>query len=255
VSLLNNFFECPWKWYFRNFLQLPEIKSDSLALGSAVHSAIEMVLKADKIPSEKAIRDVIERSFEKEGVEDQRILPKLINDGVEIVLNWIKASYEDLAPSRESERPVSFKDPRFSHLNLYGKIDLTENFSNGTVSVTDFKTGSSKTSGVIEKIDDEGRLSTYMRQLAMYSYLIRGRYKKDVVSSKLYFLESKAGDKNMIYATHVGGEQIDLLIRDIEDYDKLLKCGEWTTGVCNAKLYGGGDECEYCKLAREVYKK
>mgnify|MGYP003510969113 CR=1 FL=1 len=22
VTLLNNFFECPWKWYFRNFLKL-----------------------------------------------------------------------------------------------------------------------------------------------------------------------------------------------------------------------------------------
>ena len=30
VSLLNNFFECPWKWYFRNFLKLPEIKSSFL---------------------------------------------------------------------------------------------------------------------------------------------------------------------------------------------------------------------------------
>ena len=27
VSMLNNFFECPWKWYFRNFLKLPETKS------------------------------------------------------------------------------------------------------------------------------------------------------------------------------------------------------------------------------------
>jgi hypothetical protein len=29
VTLLNNFFECPWKWYFRNFLQLPDVKGAS----------------------------------------------------------------------------------------------------------------------------------------------------------------------------------------------------------------------------------
>jgi hypothetical protein len=59
----------------------------------------------------------------------------------------------------------------------------------------------------------------------------------------------------MIYATRVGEEQIDLLVRDIADYDKLLKSGEWTERPCNAKQYGGGDECEHCKLAREIYKK
>jgi ATP-dependent helicase/DNAse subunit B len=50
VSMLNNFFECPWKWYFRNFLKLPELKGVSLALGSAVHSTIEYILKSSSLP-------------------------------------------------------------------------------------------------------------------------------------------------------------------------------------------------------------
>ena len=255
VSLLNNFFECPWKWYFRNFLKLPEIKSDSLALGSAVHSAIELVLKAGKVPSDKAIKECIENSFEKEGISDPRTLKKLVSEGVEIVGKWVKNSYKDLAPKYESERSVSFKDPRYPHLNLYGKIDLTEKYPDGRVDVTDFKTGSSKTSGVIEKLDEENRLSSFMRQLAMYSYLIRGADKKDVSILKLYFLEAKDGDKNMIYATSIGENEIDLLVRDIKDYDQALKSGDWVNRPCYAKTYGKGDECEYCKLAKEVYKK
>lgn len=255
VSLLNNFFECPWKWYFRNFLKLPEIKSDSLALGSAVHAAIEFVLKSPSIPSDKDIVECIKNSFEREGVSDSRVLSKLSKDATEIVAKWIKNSYKDLIQNRDSERSVSFKDSRFPNLNMYGKIDLTEKFPDGSVSVTDFKTGSTKTSGVIEKLDEENRLSTYMRQLAMYSYLVRGSDKKEVVSSKLYFLEAKDGNKNMIYATRVGEEQIDLLVRDITDYDRLLKTGEWTERPCFAKVYSGGDECEQCKLAREIYKK
>ena len=59
----------------------------------------------------------------------------------------------------------------------------------------------------------------------------------------------------MIYATRIGDEQIDLLVRDITDYDRLLKSGEWTERPCNAKQYGAADECEQCKLAREIYKK
>jgi hypothetical protein len=93
--------------------------------------------------------------------------------------------------------------------------------------VTDFKTGSSKTTGVIEKLDEENRLSGMMRQLAMYSYLIRGSEGNDVMESRLLFLEEDLKQKNALYRTHVNGEQIELLIRDISDYQNLLTSGEW----------------------------
>ena len=60
VSLLNNFFECPRKWYFRNLLKLPEPKSESLEFGSAVHSAIDKILKLRKIPTEKKLKKLLE---------------------------------------------------------------------------------------------------------------------------------------------------------------------------------------------------
>lgn len=257
VTLLNNFYECPWKWYFRNFLDLPEVKSDYLALGSAVHAAIEFVLKSSSVPDEASIRAVMLECFHDEGLADERTLGKLMEDGVKTVLAWINTSYGELAPSRESERSLSFRSPSFPHLSLYGKIDLTERYPDGSVSVTDFKTGSAKTVGVIEKRDEENRLSTFVRQLAMYSYLIQGAEKgREVVASKLYFLEAGSGDKNRIYQTRIGAEEIDLLVRDIQDYDKALKSGEWTNRVCHYKPYGTNqEECVYCKLAREVYKK
>src|SRR3989338_2784319 len=39
ASLLNNFFECPWKWYFNNLLGLPSPRAETLEFGTAVHSA------------------------------------------------------------------------------------------------------------------------------------------------------------------------------------------------------------------------
>jgi hypothetical protein len=119
--------------------------------------------------------------------------------------------------------------------------------------ITDFKTGSSKTLGAIEKIDEEGRLSSYLRQLAMYSYLIRGAEGNDVSESRLLFLEEDPKQKNALYRTHITGEQIDLLLRDIADYQDLLLSGDWTNRPCNNGSYGSG-ECEYCKLAN-IHKK
>ncbi len=137
---------------------------------------------------------------------------------------------------------------------MYGKLDLTERFPDGTIMVTDFKTGSSKTTGVIEKIDDEGRLSGLMRQLAMYSYLVRGAEDKEVIESRLLFLEEDPKNKNVLYRTRVSEEQIDLLVRDITDYEKLLTTGEWTKRLCQVKSYNGG-MCEYCERINKILEK
>ncbi|HEU0085938.1 MAG TPA: ATP-dependent DNA helicase [Candidatus Paceibacterota bacterium] len=254
VTLLNNFFECPWKWYFRNFLKLPEMKSKSLALGSAVHEAIEFVLNSKSI-DEKSIEKKIEECLIR---EDASASPaerkKMIKDGAKAVANFINGFYKTISKEYLSERPLSFRDSRFPNLLMYGKIDLSEKLEDGGVAVTDFKTGSVKTKGMIEKYDDEGRLSVYMRQLAMYSYLVAGAEKgKEVSLSRLLYLEAPAGDRNGVYSTKVSMENIDLLLRDITEYDKLLSSGEWVNRPCHFNSFGKNEECEHCKMAK-IYR-
>ena len=255
VSMLNNFFECPWKWYFRNFLKLPEAKSISLALGSAVHSTIEFILKEKTVPSDSVISETIARELENEGVYDKKELGRLAKDAEFAVHAWIDGYYKNLAHDRKSERSISYRDKQFPNLTMYGKIDLTERFPDGTIIVTDFKTGTSKTTGVIEKLDDENRLSSYMRQLAMYSYLIRGAEGNDVSESRLLFLEEDAKNKNALYRTHVTSEHIDLLVRDISEYQEMLETGKWTDRPCHVKTYGGNSECEYCARMEKILGK
>ncbi len=260
VTLLNNFFDCPWKWYFRNFLKLPEVKSVSLALGSAVHGTIEYVLKADKKPQVKELEEKLTYCLIHEGITEPKELKRLLKDGLKAVKSWVETHYDHLAKDMVSERSVSFKDPAFPTLSMYGKIDLTERFPDlpaqaGGIRVTDFKTGSLKTANMIEKLTEENRLSDYMRQLAMYSYLIRGAEKGNVVtSSRLLFVEADPKEKNALYETRISEEQIDLLIRDIKEYDEQLKSGEWIDRECHHKGYGDKTECEYCKMAK-IFKK
>lgn len=257
VSALNNFFECPRKWYFRNFLKLPEVKQVYLALGTVVHSVIEYILKESNLPTENDIKARIDREFQNEGIIDENNLKKLSRDAYGIVKNWIDNYYPQLLKDHKSERSVSFVDKKnFPHLLMYGKIDLTEYLQGGEVYVTDFKTGSSKTTGVIEKIDESGRMSDLMRQLAMYSYLISGNDdNQKVVNSKLLFLESDPTDKNAFYQTRITEEQIDLLKRDIKEYDEALKGGTWIERNCHFKPYGSNvRECEYCKMWNNINK-
>ncbi len=255
VSMLNNFFECSRKWYFRNFLRLPEVKQVYLALGTVVHSMIEYILKSKELPTKDDLELRINQQFEKEGVVNENDLIKLSRDAYQIVKNWIDNYYPHLLPDFKSERSISFVDKKnFPDLLMYGKIDLTEYLPSGEIYVTDFKTGSSKTTGVIEKIDESGRMSDLMRQLAMYSYLLSGDSGDvKVTNSKLLFLESEPSDKNAFYQTRITSEQIDLLKRDIKEYDESLSNGTWIERECHFKPYGSNSrECEYCQMWQNI---
>ncbi len=254
VTLLNNFFECPWKWYFRNFLQLPEPKTESLIFGTIVHAGLDSILSSPKKVSEKELEAVFEAAIEREFVLDEKIRDRLFKQAKNILANFSETHLPNIEKKRDTERPLSFHDKAFPNLTMYGKIDLTERFPDGTVRVIDFKTGSSKTKSAIEKETEEGRLSGYLRQLVMYSYLIQGVEKDSrVIESQLLYLEEDPKSKDAVYRTHIGDEQIDSLVRDIKDYDVLVGNGEWVNQPCSCKPFGQQTECPYCKLAKDVY--
>ncbi|MFA6324768.1 MAG: ATP-dependent DNA helicase [Candidatus Paceibacterota bacterium] len=253
VTLLNNFFECPWRWYFRNFLRLPDVKGFSLIFGTVVHSTIEYILKQKKLPNQKELENKIINFILKEGLDEEGESKKIKKEALFAVNNYIENYYSLLSKDFKSEFSISHKDNKFPHLNIYGKIDLVEYLPDDFIRVTDFKTGSIKTKGIIEKKQDN-RMSSYLRQLAMYSYLISGgKNNKSVAESRFLFLEEDMKNKNSLYSTHIEKEQIDLLIKDIEDYDTLLKSGDWVNNKCNYKGYGKNTLCEYCKMAK-IYK-
>lgn len=254
VSLLNNFFECPWKWYFRNLLQLPEPKSESLEFGNIIHGAIDAVLKLTGKPDKEELKNMILHQVRKSGFGDDRKQKELFNLALKIVSKWIDARLGEISKSRKNEQSISVRDDRFPHLNIYGKIDLIENLDQKGVRVTDFKTGSVRKKSEIEKLDGESRMSGYLRQLAMYSYLIKQspKWKADVSESRLEFVEAK-NDAEIFYDTAISDEQISLIVKDIMDYDKMVKDGIWAERPCHYNSYGKNTECEYCKMA-EIYK-
>ncbi len=254
VTLLNNFFECSWKWYFRNFLQLPEPKTESLIFGTVVHAGVELLLLSPKKVSEKDIDNAFESALEREVVIDEKLKARIFKQAKIVLKNFAETYLPAIEKRRDAERSISIRDKAFPHLTLYGKIDLTERFPDGTVRVIDFKTGSSKTRSTIEKEDAEGRLSGYLRQLVMYSYLIQNAEKEtSVIESQLLYLEEDPKSKDAVYRTHIGEEQIDSLKRDIKDYDAFVESGDWINRVCTFKPFGQQTECPYCALAERIY--
>lgn len=250
VTMLNNFFECPWKWYFRSLLRLPDVMSESLVFGNIVHASIEKILN----DTNEDLADIVDAELKKQNIYEPTEHKRLKREALATLELWIENRLPKIEKYHESERFVSYIDKKFPHLLLHGQIDLIEKFKDGTLRVTDFKTGSVKTKNEIEKHDEGGRLSNLMRQLAMYSYLLASvKGEGEVAESQLEFLEAKTGAKDAIYKTTITSEDVDLLVRDIEHYDSMLSSGEWVNMPCHFKAYGKQKDCPNCKRA-EIYK-
>ncbi len=250
VSLLNNFFECPWKWYFNNLLGIPWERSETLSFGGAVHNALDRILKSSKSPTDQDLDILAEEEARGVALGKEKSLVRFKREIFEILKNFTQNRLPAIAPVHKSEESVSYNDDRFPNLKFYGKIDLVEILNNKDVRVTDFKTGSSKSKSAVEKRDEEGRLSANLRQLAMYSFLLEEnpKWHARVLESRLEFLEAKK-EKEYFYTTTIGPEERKLLLKDIADYDQLVKTGQWLERPCNYNSYGKATECEYCKIA------
>lgn len=258
ATMLNNFYECPWKWYFRNILQLPEPETISLQLGTVVHATIERLVKMPSIPTTEDLVVIVAAESEKISGIDDATLAHIRRDASAIATRWMNERLPNIRRPIESERALSYHDPEFAHLVVTGKIDLVEYLSRDDgkqyVRVTDFKTGKPQKTVDIEREADEGRLSNYLRQLAMYSYLIHATTRGDkvVAESLLEFLEAPVGDKHGIYTTVIHEEQVQLLRTDIRDYDAAVSGGSWMDRTCGFKPWKTGEECPYCAMVRQV---
>jgi len=252
VTHLNNLFSCPWKWYFRNFVLLPEPETESLRFGNVVHKAIEMLFK-ENVTTKKKLPKLIAQVLDSLLIWNEPQRTRFEKEGRGVLEHFVSEFLPMFGSVRSETKISSYRDPDIPTIEITGKIDIIQDLPDKTSSVTDFKTGTVKSAKDIEKKTPDGRMSDLLRQLSMYSYLLMHmKGEKPVSLSRLLFVEAEKGDTNTMYETKITDEEISLLRKDIKDYDTLLSSGAWTKLPCRFKPYGRQKECEYCALARRL---
>ncbi len=251
VTQINNFFQCPWRWYFRNFLRLPEPETEFLIFGNFVHALAEEVLEIRSARIED-LENKIGTTLDKLRVFDEARRRRFKKEVEPVLANFSENFLPHIAVEAVAEKPLRVVDEA-SGLTLTGKIDLLENVE-GSYRVSDFKTGRPKTASQIEKLSEDGRLSDYLRQLTMYSYLLENqRVKRKASSSRLVFLEAEDND-DFIYETEIGEGEKKLLSQDLKDFYQALSTGQWTERPCFFKPSQFERECPYCALKNNLLK-
>jgi len=250
VTHLNNYLECPWKYFFVNLLRIPKAPEAPQMYGVAIHGALSDLLSGPTAknhlisqfkkhlvvqPLSKGERE----DFEERGVKALgEYYDRYHTTWTHPVLTEFKIKGVQLERSNLKEVP------RFDleDLVLTGNLDKIELLNDHDVVVTDYKTGKPKSRNEIMGKTRTADAS-YFRQLVFYNFLLN-KYKKG-------FYKMKAGVIDFV--EHAKKEQFRITndeCRNLEEEikkvaDEILNLKFWNR-VCNAK------DCEYCALRESM---
>lgn len=247
VTGLNNYLECPWKYFYMNLLRIPKAMEKHQMYGVAVHGALRDFF--DNLKKRDIGSDFLLNRFEFY-LNRQPLEP---TDYAETLERGRKAlaGYFDAYKGRFYERTLTEFSIRGVFLapdvRLTGTIDKLEILDDaGKVNVVDYKTGKPKSRGMIEgstKSSDGG----IKRQLLFYKILLdlyKEGKKFNMVSGDIDFIEP---DEKGKYKK----EHFDIVPDDVDELKRIiLKTSEEILSLSFWDKFCGNDKCEFCELRR-----
>lgn len=241
VSSLNNYLECPWKFFFVNLIRLPDSISDDGLYGTAIHSVLNNFILNGKLRVQSE-EDLINK-FKEELIRFP-ISPKSLNSFLERGENALKGYYKNKminwGNSLQSE--LNIKGIRISDdLIINGKIDMIMPKDKSRVDVYDFKTGRIKTLNEISG-NTKNSNGNYKRQLVFYKILL-DRYKDGLMKMENGIIEFVEPNENGEY------KSVSLAIENSDAEELLKQLIDISIEIINFSFKDrscGDKECIYC---------
>ena len=235
VTGLENFLECPWKYFFRNLVALPDVKNKHLIFGTAVHFALDSFIQSRHVKKIgiNFLLDQFHKSLDKEAMmeRDRREISEKGERVLELFFDRIISNWSENIQSELQVRGVRFSEG----VILNGRIDMLEMLSSDNlVRVHDFKTGKIK----------PRMYPPYFRQLTFYKILL-DKYKEGLFKMKegvIDFIEpdEKGNFKSEKFII------TDQMVKDLEK--EIIRVSE---DIINLEFWDkrcDDTKCEYCKL-------
>jgi DNA helicase II / ATP-dependent DNA helicase PcrA len=257
VTHLNNFLDVtkggPRHFFETNLVRFPQSKIDSGGYGSAMHLAIAKLYSSMKEFKRRDGFNLDDFDFDNilkvftENLISQRLSKTnfefYLKKGLFNLRRYFDLNKDTLNTDALIEVDFGGEDVLVGKARISGKIDKLEINKDGSISVTDFKTGRPKTSWKGEVDEKKVTLDRYQRQLGFYKLLIENsrRYKgfHQVTNGKLEFLEDAEDSGNVLLNLELTGdekiEKLNKLINivwnkimnldfpDVSDYPKDIK--------------------------------
>jgi len=259
VTHLNNFLECPWRYFFVNLLRVPQAQTKHQMYGTAIHSTLREFFESYKKERDMNKKKLVER-FEYH-LQMQPLTPYDKRDcfkkGKVALEGFYKAYYPLWGRNLYTEyaiRGVHFRvdgstsidgKKLLQSLELTGKLDKVELLDSRNVIVTDFKTSKPKSRNELEgkTRDADGN---YKRQLVFYKLLILSDKKFRLKYAEIDFVEPNQSG-------HFKKERFLITEAEVEEVKKQIqKMAQSILGLAFINSKCSDKTCEYCKLGAIV---
>ena len=246
VTALNNYIECPIKYFYKNLIQIPNGYSATLEYGTLMHNALETFFiqckKEEKILNKKILLELFEDAINASQMNNKEV-KKYKKKGLEALDSWYDARKKDLLFTIDVERNIkrTFELKGGEEIQLNGKLDKIEYLKpslEGPVRVVDYKTGKNFSEKSKENKED------LKRQLAFYAVLLED-YKDGEIyieEAVLDFLEKNKKGEHERYAVSVSSDEIATIKEVIEQTATEIMSGELLNKGCSKR------DCEWCSF-------
>ncbi len=243
VSAVDNFLECPWKYFFVNLISMPAVRNKYQLFGTAVHSSLENLIKNRK--TEKSPQDYLLKQLEwnlsLQGLAEKDY-KEYLKKGEKALSGFYKNVFINFSENIQSE--INIRGIKISEtLTLNGRIDMLEETSKGEFVVHDFKTGRAKTRNEINGSKSDTK-NNYLRQLVFYKILL-DRFKEGIFKTKLGaidFIEADEKGKFKSEVFEISESDTDELLVMLESIAKQIYNLSFWDSACGVK------NCEWCEL-------
>lgn len=255
VTALNNYLDCPVRFYYSSLVRVPMAKSEAAQFGTAVHEALNdffnHMMSNNKTYPEK---DFLINRFRFHMNDGREVFTKeslqRFTDHGETVLEKYYEKYYRPSPVGEfilTEYPLT--KVVVHDIPLKGFTDKIQFWGNDIV-ITDFKTGNyskAKTRGEFDlpgstKKPDGGN---YWRQAVFYKILVDNLPGKNwkVLHTQFDFVEPNSKDEFDILKLSITSEEIETVKKQITESWEKIKLHDFYKGC-------GKPDCEWCNFVK-----
>ena len=250
VTALNNYLDCPWKYFFNNLVRLPSVPERHQLYGSAIHAALKIYFDALK-SGEQASKHKLVHHFEKKLINQplSEIDFKEMLERGRKALSGYHDEYKNTWPRNIiNEFNISGVYVGLSGgktLLLKGRLDKVEILGGDEVNVVDYKTGKPKSrSEILGKTkNSKGDIK---RQLDFYRLLLdnyeKGKYL--MVRGEIDFIEPGASGKYRKERFEIdGNDSLDILKEVVKVGNEIMNL-DFIGKTCSER------KCEWCEMGK-----
>ncbi len=256
ATALNNYLNCPLRFYYQNLIRVPGGRSENSEFGSAVHHALEKFFTKAKeneniFPEPSTLINDFEWYMYK---HRESFTQEAYKRRLEYGQTILKAYYEKNIESWKTETIYSierlFRNIVIDGVPVKGMIDKML-FDGKSVTIVDYKTGDP--SKAIKKLKGPSEKDAiggdYWRQGVFYKLMVEAYKLKDyqVVKTEFQFIEPDA-DKQYVPASKTSiiptPEELEIVRTQIKETWHKIQQHDFYTGC-------GKQECQWCNFVKD----